>query len=61
MWKNDLKQKRRTKKVLSLWRKPLSFDVYLKASGVSRNQFYIIVADIRKEIGTKPKHQPRYI
>ena len=37
------------------------FDEYLEASGVSRNQFYKIVAEIRKEIGTKPKHQPRYI
>ena len=38
-----------------------SFDEYLEVSGLDKNQFYKIVAEIRKKIGVKAKHQPRYL
>jgi len=42
-------------------RKTVGYDEYLAASGISKNQFHKIVAEIRKEIGVKSKRQPRYI
>jgi len=39
----------------------MSFEEYLKASGISEHLFYKIVAEIRKEIGVKSKHDPLYI
>jgi len=37
------------------------YEKYLLASGVSEPTFLRMVADIRKRIGAKPKHRPRYI
>ena len=35
-----------------------SFDEYLAVSGISETLFFKIVAEIRKGIGVKSKHQP---